>query len=468
MTSDEAVNAAKAAHAAWDTGRGVWPQLSMEQRIAAITALVDNLKTIRDQIINVLMWEICKNSADAAAEFDRTVLFIEATIAAIRDAEKTSGGYKTVSGIQARVRRAAIGTLLAMGPFNYPFNETYTTIIPALLMGNTVVMKIPAVGGLAHVLTMEAYAASLPAGVMNFVSGAGRETMGPVIKTGVDAFAFIGGSKAADLILREHPRPHRLKSFLSLEGKNLGIVTHDADIDVAVEQCTVGSTTYNGQRCTAIKMIFVHESISSEFITKLAAKISALKAGLPWEAGVSITPLPEPSKPQYLRDLIDDAVSKGASVINAAEGGGVQTGNIIPPAVVAPVTSDCRLWHEEQFGPVVPVAVYKDIAEVEKYVYDMPYGQQAAIFSSNPATVAPLIDLFSTAVGRININTQCGRSPDVFPFSGRRSSALGTLSVTEAINAFSIETVVAFKSIEANESIVKSTEGLSSFMAPIN
>jgi len=97
----------------------------------------------------------------------------------------------------------------------------------------------------------------------------------------------------------------------------------------------------------------------------------------------------------------------------------------------------------------------------------MPYGQQAAIFTTSAKTAAPLIDVLSTAVGRININTQCGRSPDVFPFSGRRSSALGTLSITEAINAFSVETVVAFKHSEFNEELVRATEHSSSFMAPL-
>lgn len=93
--------------------------------------------------------------------------------------------------------------------------------------------------------------------------------------------------------------------------------------------------------------------------------------------------------------------------------------------------------------------------------------QQAAIFTTQAATAAPLIDLLSTAVGRININTQCGRSPDVFPFSGRRSSALGTLSVTEAINTFSIETVVAFKHSAFNEQLVHAAEELSAFLSPL-
>jgi glyceraldehyde-3-phosphate dehydrogenase (NADP+) len=334
-------------------------------------------------------------------------------------------------------------------------------------MGNVVVMKIPTVGGLSHVITMEAYAATLPPGVVNFVSGSGRVTMGPIMESGVDVFAFIGGSKAADTLLKAHPAPHRLSVFLSLEGKNLGIVTADADLDIAAEQCTMGSTTYNGQRCTAIKMMFVHESIAAPFLQKLSARINNLKAGLPWEEGVAITPLPETNKIAFLQDLIDDAVSKGASVVNAEGGGGQVYGSLMHPAVVAPVTSSMKLWHLEQFGPVVPVAVYQNIEEVHEYIDKMPYGQQAAIFTTSVETATPLIDLLSTVVGRININTQCGRSPDSFPFSGRRSSALGTLSVTEALRTFSVETVVAGKANELNDGIMRSAESNSSFLAPL-
>merc|ERR1712050_70689 len=101
------------------------------------------------------------------------------------------------------------------------------------------------------------------------------------------------------------------------------------------------------------------------------------------------------------------------------------------------------------FGPVVPVARFDDIAEVKDAIKGSWNGQQAALFTSDAAAAAPIVDTLSTVVGRININAQCGRSPDVVPFSGRRSSAQGTMSVTEALRAFSIETVVAYPSKDA-------------------
>lgn len=468
MNEEDIKTVLKSAKAAWNNGRGVWPQMTANERIRVLEKVVVSLKERRKEIVDVLMWEICKSADDAAAEFDRTMVFIEATIAAFRAMDAVDGTWRTVSGILAKVRRAAIGIMMCLGPFNYPFNETYATLIPALLAGNVIIMKIPNLGGLAHVLTMEVYAQHLPPGAINFFSGLGRQTMGPLMGSGdIDVLAFIGGSSAADLVIKAHPHPHRLKVFLQLEGKNLGIVMPDADIDVAVKQVTLGSTSYNGQRCTAIKLVMVHKSRAEEFMAKFATSVNALKWGLPWNAGVAITPLPEPNKPQYLQDVIADAVSKGASVVNAPQGGGELYGALMRPAIVYPVTSEMRLWHEEQFGPVIPVAVYENIEEVYDYLAKMPYGQQAAVFTSDAKTSAPLIDVLSTVVGRININTQCGRSPDSFPFSARRSSALGTMSVTEALRVFSTETVVAAKSDAINDHILHAYEQESKFLQPL-
>lgn len=468
MKSADADQVLKNSISAWSNGRGVWPQMTAEARIKAIENVVKDLKERRDEIIKILMWEICKSADDAAAEFDRTMTFIEATIEAFRQIDGVDGAWKVVNGIMARVRRAAIGIILCLGPFNYPFNETYATLIPALLAGNIVIMKIPTVGGLAHVLTMEAYAKYLPPGTLNFISGSGRETMPTLMKSGsIDMLAFIGGSKAADDLIKSHPHPHKLKLFLQLEGKNLGVVLGDADIDTAVEQITIGSTTYNGQRCTAIKLVFLPKALVETFLPKFKAKISSLVVGLPWESNVSITPLPQQTKPKYLFDLIADARAKGAEVINEDTGGGQLSGSLMKPAIVYPVTSDMRLWHEEQFGPVIPIAVYEDIEEVYDYLARTPFGQQAAVFTKSAEASAELIDILSTIVGRININTQCGRSPDVFPFSARRSSALGTMSITEALRSFSIETVVAAKKTDLNENILIDYEKYSKFLYPM-
>jgi len=282
----------------------------------------------------------------------------------------------------------------------------------------------------------------------------------------VDCLGFIGGAKATDALIAQHPQPHRLKVFSQLEGKNIAVVLADADLEVAAAQIVLGSLTYNGQRCTACKLIMAHNSIAEALVEKLVARIDALKKGLPWE-GASITPLPEPAKPDYLESVIADAVERGARVVNAAAGGGSRAGALFMPAVVYPVAPGARLFSEEQFGPVVPIATFSDPAEVDAAVRASWNGQQAAIFTTSAAKAAPLIDMFSTVVGRININSQCSRGPDVFPFSGRRSSAMGTMSVTEALRAFSVETIIAFPDCVVNRHIAEDVEAEAKFLQPI-
>jgi acyl-CoA reductase-like NAD-dependent aldehyde dehydrogenase len=136
------------------------------------------------------------------------------------------------------------------------------------------------------------------------------------------------------------------------------------------------------------------------------------------------------------------------------ENGGKSEGSFFYPAVVYPVNSKMKLYHEEQFGPIVPVVPFDDLEETIEFLIDSTHGQQVSIFSNNADEVAALIDPLVNQVSRVNINTQCQRGPDVFPFTGRKDSAEGTLSVPDAIRAFSIRSLVAFKMNAANKQLI--------------
>jgi glyceraldehyde-3-phosphate dehydrogenase (NADP+) len=137
------------------------------------------------------------------------------------------------------------------------------------------------------------------------------------------------------------------------------------------------------------------------------------------------------------------------------------------PAVVYPVKPGMRLYTEEQFGPIVPIAPFDDIEEPLDYVVQSNYGQQVSLFGSDPNLLAELIDILVNQVCRVNINSQCQRGPDVFPFTGRKDSAESTLSVADALRAFSIRTMVAAKENEPNKKIIRSiiTERRSRFLS---
>lgn len=466
----------------WNNGQGTWIQMSLSQRIQHIQKFIKELMNQREEIIRVLMWEIGKNYNDAMAEFDRTITFIEQSIDAIEknmssDEYNIESKFTKIGSTNVFKRRNGFGIILCLGPYNYPLNETYATMIPALLMGNTLILKIPQVGGLSHLLTFEAFAKSLPPNTIHFISGSGRKTLPPLMTSGhIDGLAFIGGTSAADLLIKQHPEPHRLKVFLQLEAKNMAIVLQDLfskvddkkdksasgyDINKAVDDIITGALSYNGQRCTALKIIFVPKAYGKMISNLIASRVDKMNIGMPWDTfGTTtnvfsqITPLPNEDRIQFMQKLLDDAIEKGAVVMNK-NGGTIISGqehnvyshdNLMIPAVLFPVTNEMRIFKEEQFGPLIPIVEYDSLDDVLEYGVEGIYGQQVSIFTQNDTEQASiLVDAFSSIFGKINVNSQCGRSPDNVPFSARRSSGMGVMSIEDALKEFSVPTVVSFK-----------------------
>lgn len=402
MTTEQALTALQSAVTAWDGGSGTWSQMKLSDRITAIQTFMTELKLKREEIVITLMHEIGKNRVDAESEFDRTMQFIEKTIEYIQSSgEFGTRGWDTSNGLtRLFLSRAAVGIVLCMGPYNYPLNETYATLIPALLMGNVVILKLPTVGGLVHSLTIDAFRKALPPGTIKFISGRGRTTMPPLMESGkIDSLAFIGGSTAADRLIKAHPHPHRLKIFLQLEGKNMGIYMRDLfekgirttdnenegkdqHMGRIMKETIMGTLSYNGQRCTALKLLFVPKEYSTQFANMLAEKVENMSVGLPWERANSaysqITPLPYAGRVLYMKELIDDAIEKGARIVN--KNGGTVIGDsestLMVPAILYPVTPDMRVYEEEQFGPVIPIAPYESLEEVIKYAREGKYGRR--------------------------------------------------------------------------------------------
>jgi len=226
----------------------------------------------------------------------------------------------------------------------------------------------------------------------------------------------------------------------------------DADLELTVNECINGSLSYNGQRCTAIKIIYVHEKIKKDFLDEFCNKIDSLKVGLPWE-NTLLTPLPEPNKPKYISDLIDDATSKGAKIINKK--GGKKSKNYVFPAVLYPVNKTMDVYKEEQFGPVIPIISFSEISSPIDYMAESNYGQQVSLFGNSEEKLGPIIDSLVNLVCRVNLNSSCQRGPDIYPFTGRKDSAVATLSVHDALRSFSIRTFVASKDNPKNKEILR-------------
>ena len=450
---EESEEALQAAVAAYDNGRGEWPTMTVAQRIACMQDFTRQMIAQKRQIVSLIMWEIGKSFSDSEKEFDRTVEYIRATIDALRGLDNDNSRFQIVDGTIGQIRRTPLGVVLCMGPYNYPLNETFATLIPAMIMGNTVVFKPPKFGVLLFYPLLEAFRSAFPKGVINTVYGRGSEVVPYMLNSGkINVLTLIGSSKVADHLKKQHPKAHRLRAVLGLDAKNAAIILPDADVELAVKECLLGTLSFNGQRCTALKILIVHQSIAEPFLRRFSEELGKLKVGMPWEKGVAITPLPELDKIDYLNRCIADAREKGARVLN--EGGGASAGTLFYPAVVFPVKEGMTLYREEQFGPIVPVAPFEDIETALEYVISSEHGQQVSIFGSNSDQIGKLVDPLVNQVCRVNINCQCQRGPDVFPFTGRKDSAEGTLSVFDALRSFSIRSMIAAKQTEDSKKLL--------------
>lgn len=441
--------AIEAAERAYRGGEGEWPSLHVEARMQATLDFAAAVEARADAVARLLMWEIGKPAKSARDEVARSVEYIRETVkelAALRAADLQilrgiAGGVAHL----ARTHRRPIGVVVAVAPFNYPVNEFLTTIVPALLMGNVVLAKTPRFGVLANTVLFDAFREAFPRGVVSVLPGEGRAILPSLMgvtrtdvagnPTGVvQALAFIGSEGAANAILRAHPAPITLHKVLGLGAKNAAIVLSDADLSRAVPAIVKGALGFNGQRCTAEKIVFVHRSLFERFVRDLAARVAALPLGMPWTPGVGITPLPEEHKLYAMRALLDDATAQGATIRN--EGGGRGAFSLMRPAVVAEVKPGMRLYHEEQFGPIVPVAAFDDVDEVLAWQRRSPFGQQAGVWGS-PESSRALVRRLTRFVARVNVNDVCQRGPDSFGFSAADKSGFGTLSLREALLAFS-------------------------------
>ena len=450
----EALEALESACKAYNKGQGIWPTMKVRDRIACMEKFVEQMKPKCDEVVKFLMWEIGKSLGDSQKEFDRTIEYIYDTIEDYKQLDRDSAKFHKNSGVNAHIRRGPLGVVLCLGPYNYPLNETFALLIPALIMGNTTIFKPAKIGILLISPLLEAFQNSFPKGVVNVVYGRGRTLATPIMQSGrIDVLALIGNSKSAKALQHQHPKSNRLRLVLGLEAKNPGIVLPDADLDLTINECLSGTLSFNGQRCTALKVLYVHEDVVDEFNKRFSARVDQMRFGNPWDENAQLTPLPEPDKPAYIQELIDDAKDKGAKVLNSK--GGETTDNYIFPAVLYPVTKDMRVFQEEQFGPLIPIVSFNDINEPLDDMADSNYGQQVSLFGKDINTLSPLIDTLVNLVCRVNLNSSCQRGPDVYPFTGRKDSAVSTLSVHDALRSFSIRTFVASKDNDYNNAILR-------------
>ena len=445
MTAAESLSSLDAAVTAYNGGRGEWPSMSVSQRCDAMRKFVSLMKLHKDHIVRFLMWEICKKYSDSVAEFERTVKYVEDTIAAYE--KKQTIVTNEIEGYLVKYKTTPRGVVLCMAPFNYPLNETFTNLIPAILCGNTVIFKPAKLGVMLLEPLLECFRQAFPAGVVNTVYGEGKEQIQPIMESGkINILAFIGSDFVANIVLGYAKNRTEITCVFGGGAKNAGIALKSANIVKYINEILAGAYSNSSMRCTALKILWIHRSLINAFLKLIVPAVEALPVTMPWDTEASsptIIPLPEPNKIQAMRALLDEAISKGAQILN--KGGGEAVGCLMNPVLLFNVTPDMKIYWDEPFGPILPIVVFDDIQEVIDYHHQSPYGQQASIFGEDEEEVAYIDDALDNLVARTNINMQCQRGPDAVLFDGRKKSALTALSMDKALDVYSIVKVQARK-----------------------
>ena len=422
--ADEFLKSAAAAQKGWEA-------VPVNERAALLHKAADILESEKDVIAEVLMREISKNRKSCVSEVVRTADLIRFTAEEGKrvTGESISSGafpgfHETKLSI---VNRVPVGVVLAIAPFNYPINLAASKITPALVAGNSVLFKPPTQGSVSALYLARVFCeAGIPAGVLNVITGQGR-VIGDYLVSHplVNMVAFTGSSKVGKHIASLVGMKPLL---LELGGKDAAIILEDADLVLAAKHIVGGAFSYSGQRCTAVKRILVLDSVADKLIEQILPLVRALTVGRP-EDNAEITPLITTEAADFVQELIDDAIQKGAKLLT----GNKREGNIIYPTLFDQVTVDMRIAWEEPFGPVLPILRVKSIEEAVKITNDYEYGLQASIFTKSideAFRVAARLD-----VGTIQVNGKTERGPDHFPFVGVKSSGMGTQGIRYSIEA---------------------------------
>lgn len=412
----------------------VWRDVPVYEKAKILYKAADILEERMEDLCDILVREIAKDKKSAESEVSRTADYIRFTA----DTAKGISGESILSdnfpGFDKNkisvVTREPMGVVLAISPFNYPINLAASKIAPALMAGNTVVLKPATQGSLCGLYLAKVFEqAGIPAGVLNTITGRGSE-IGDYIVThpGINFINFTGSTEVG---FRISKITSMVPLLMELGGKDAAIVLEDADLDLAAANIVSGGYSYSGQRCTAVKRILVVDKVADKLVEKIKELVLKLKVGNPLEEGVTIVPLIDNKAADFVWELIDDAREKGAHLIV----GGKREGNIIYPTLFDYVKEDMRLAWEEPFGPVLPIIRVKDKDEAIIIANKSEYGLQSAVFTKN------IDEAFYVAnkleVGAVQINNKTERGPDHFPFTGVKASGIGTQGIRYSIEAMS-------------------------------
>ncbi|WP_322015512.1 NAD-dependent succinate-semialdehyde dehydrogenase [Paraburkholderia sp. J12] len=416
--ADEAQRAIAAAHAALPA----WRALTGKARAAILRRWFELVTEHADDLAAIMTAEQGKPLAEARGEVAYGASFLEWFA---EEAKRVNGDVLASPAADRKlvVLKQPIGVCASITPWNFPIAMITRKVAPAIAAGCTIVVKPAEQTPLCALALAElAQRAGVPRGVFNVVTAdaANSIAIGKVLcESDIVRHLSFTGSTPVGRILMQQCGPTVKKIALELGGHAPFIAFDDADLDAAVEGAMISKYRNAGQTCVCTNRFYVHDAIYDAFVGKLAAASRAIRVGNGFEAGITQGPLIDDAAVEKVAQHIADATAKGATLVT---GGGMGEGRFVEPTVLANVTRDMLIAHEETFGPVAAVFRFRDEAEVIHLANDTEFGLAAYFYSRDIGRVWRVAEALE--YGMVGINTGL-ISNEVAPFGGVKQSGLG-------------------------------------------
>jgi acyl-CoA reductase-like NAD-dependent aldehyde dehydrogenase len=405
----QAVDAATRAFATWRI-------VPVEERRAAVRGLAEVLREHREELAAILTAEQGKPLNEARGEIAAAAAWCEGTAALDFPEEEVQEDATH----RVRIRRVPLGPVAGIVPWNFPVAQAFWKIAPALVAGNTIVVKPSPFTPLSALRVGELLRDALPAGVLNIVTGG--DSLGPKLTEhpGIRKIAFTGSTATGKRVMQSASR-HLARLTLELGGNDVAVVLPDVDLDTVTEKLFWASFRNAGQVCVASKRVYVHEDIYDAFAQRFADVAKGVRVGSGAEDGVQVGPIQNRVQYEKVVTLIEQTEKDGLSFLvkgDIPEG----PGYFVHPTVVDNPPEDAPIVTQEQFGPVVPLLKWRDEDDVVARANDSEYGLAGSVWSKDVAAAERIAERIAS--GTVWINETQRYSPRL-PFGGLGDSGLG-------------------------------------------
>ncbi len=414
---DHAVDSARAAFK-------TWKNMPIAERQAAVRKAADILAEHAGELSRLFTKEQGRPVDMAYGEIDGSASWMKAV------AEMTPP-VEVVEDSDAQfveTRYVPLGVICAIAPWNFPVNLAMWKVAPALVAGNTVVLKPSPFTPLCTLRIGQLFQKAFPPGVFNVITGG--DDLGPMMTShpGFAKISFTGSSATGKKVMESASKDLK-RVTLELGGNDAAIVLPDVDLDEVAEKIFFGAFFNTAQICVATKRLYVHHSIYDDLRDRLAAIASATKVGDGSDQGTNLGPIQNKRQFERVMDLLDDAKNNGLTLLTGSDVPD-NDGYFVPVTIVDNPPEQSRVVQEEAFGPILPMLKFDDIDDVIARANDSEYGLAGAVWSKDTDKAMDIARQIET--GTVWINQNLTLRPDT-PFGGHKHSGLGVENGMEGL-----------------------------------